>query len=133
MTLTTTAQNFNIISINKTYLVQMPSRFTVIEARGLLPQIQQIAQSSSSVAKIMLDFGQTTFLDSSGLMGLCQIVNEIKHADINLSFWSFSSEVNMIFSLAGLDRVFQAEVGTEAASFTNEVEEIKKKPLFILQ
>ena len=132
MTLTTT-QNFNITFTNKAYLVQMPSKFTVIEARELKPQIQQISQTSSTVEKIMLDFGQTTFLDSSGLMGLRQIVNEIKRADINLAFWSFSPEVNMILSLAGLDGVWQAEVGTDAASFNNKVEEIKKKPLFIRQ
>ncbi|MDJ0572352.1 MAG: sugar transferase [Pleurocapsa sp. MO_192.B19] len=129
MTLTTT-QNFDITLTNKAYLVQMPSKFTLIEARELKSQIQQISQTSSTVEKIMLDFGQTTFLDSSGLIGLCQIINEIKRADINLAFWSFSSEVNMILSLAGLDQIWQAEVGTDAVSFNKKVGAIKGKNPF---
>lgn len=129
MTLTT-IQNFNITNTDQASLIQIPSKFTFVEAEELKSQVQQIAKTSLNVKKIILDFGQTTLIDSSALIGLGQIVDEIKHVDMNLVFWSFSEEIKWILSFAGLDYLWQVEAGTEAIASTNQVETIFQSSSF---
>ena len=114
MTSTTLTNNFSLTNLNQACLIQMPSKFTTSEANAFKQLFQQFCQNSLAVKKIILDFGQTIFMDSSGLVGLCQIVQLAKNTKFDLTFWSFSPQVKIILSLAGLEQVFSREDGTDA-------------------
>lgn len=102
-TIATDCENIKLINIS--------SRFTAAEADGLENFLQSIQTnlSNSSSKKIVLDFGQTTFIDNKGLVGLCKILRLAQTKKIDLSFLSFSPQVNMVLSLAGLEHLFSLE------------------------
>lgn len=102
------------VNLNQEILIKMPLRFTVLEADSFQQQFQKICQTSSAATKIVLDFSQTTFMDSSGLIALCRMVQEARTSRYNLAFSSFSPQVQMILSLAGLDEVIKVEGDTKA-------------------
>ena len=129
MTDTTITDNFSLTHLNQACLIQMPSNFTSVEANSFKQLLRQFSrrnsvlfrqsffrlrQNSSAIKKIILDFGQTTFMDSSGLVGLCQIVQLAKNTKFDLTFWRFSPQVKMILSLAGLEQVFVIEDDKDA-------------------
>ena len=169
MNYTTTANNFSVERhFDRTYLIQMPSRFTAIEASNFEQQIQKICQNTSTfdrgmrsaqapscldarslaeetsagvdrgdfsgfilccctvicswlksphprasllrrstADKIICDFGQTLFMDNSGLIGLCQIIKLSQRTGVTLAFSKFSPQKKIIFSLTGLDKYLQ--------------------------
>ena len=75
---------------HQAYLIQMPSNFTAREARNVKQKLEQICQSSLGLYKIICNFEQTIFMDNSGLVGLCEIVNLAQKERIELAFASFS-------------------------------------------
>ena len=106
-------ENTSFLSIkreNSTYLIQISSRFTVTEAHHIAQHLDEIYCNDSTVKKISLDFGKTTFMDNNGLFTLCQIVKTFRQKEINLTFWRFSPEVKMILSLVGLDNIILPEL-----------------------
>ena len=108
MTYTATASNFFVDHhFYQTYLIQMPSHFTAIEASNFEQQVQEICQNRSAFNKIICDFGQILFMDNSGLVGLCQIIKLSQRTGVALAFSSFSPQIEIIFSLTGLDKYFQ--------------------------
>ena len=124
MTSTTITNDFALTHLNQAYLIQMPSNFTSVEANSFKQLLQKFGQKdavtlvrnffqfhkhNSPVQKIVLDFEQTTFMDSSGLVGLCQIAQLAKNTKFDLIFWRFSPQVNMILSLAGLEKIITTE------------------------
>ena len=125
-----TISDFKIIFIKQTCLIQMPPKFAQVEAEELRSQTQKIIQNHSNLENITLDFARTTLIDSSGLIGLCQIAKEIKDANLKLTFWSFSSEVKTILSSAKLDLIWQAEVGTDAVLFNKQLGSTENKIAF---
>ncbi len=108
MNYTATAKNFSADHhFYQTYLIQMPSRFTAIEASNFEQQVQEICQNRSAFNKIICDFGQTLFMDNSGLVCLCQIIKLSQRTGFTLAFSSFSPQIEIIFSLTGSDKYFK--------------------------
>lgn len=124
MTSTTITNNFALTHLNQACLIEMPSNFTSVEANSFKQLFQkfcrrdpnlfrwsflQLRKNSSAIKKIILDFGQTTHIDSNGLVGLCQIVQLAKNTKFDLTFRRFSPQVKMVLSLAGLDQVLSLD------------------------
>lgn len=99
--------------LNNTLLVQLPPRLTVIEAISFREYFQTWLDDSS-LAKIILDLGQTTIIDSSGIGSLISNHKSAQAKNIQLIFWSINPQVKLAFSLVGLDRIFNIESNTEA-------------------
>ena len=115
MTYAISVANYEIAQLNECCLIEMPAQFTLTEAKGFEHQFENICQVvSSTTRKIILDFGKTTFIDNNGLICLCQLFRAAKKAGIDLLFWSLSAEIEIIFSLTGLDKVFAIAANTEA-------------------
>ncbi len=104
--------------LDQAELIHMPSRFTSTEANFFKQLFQQFSCSSEPVAdkqpnltikKVIVDFGKTTFIDNGGLVGLCQILRLARESQTELNFLSFSPQVKMVLSLAGLEQVFTIE------------------------
>ena len=138
MTSTTITDNFSLTYLNQACLIQMPSNFTSVEANSFKQLFQQFCQkdsilfrgsffglskNGSAIKKIILDFGQTTFIDSNGLVGLCQIVQLAKNTKFDLTFCRFSPQVKMILSLAGLEQVFAIEDDKDAIVTDDSVQQ----------
>ena len=132
--------NFSLTYLNQACLIQMPLNFTSVEANSFKQLFQQLCrkgsivsqrsffrlrQNSFAIKKIILDFGQTTFIDSSGLVGLCQIVQLAKNTKFDLSFWRFSPQVKMVLSLAGLEQFLSLEDVTDTIDTDNSIQQNK--------
>lgn len=110
MIYTTPTAFLSIKEKDSTYFIQISSQFTAAEASNIIHHLDEIYCNDSTVKKIFIDFGKTTFMDNSGLFALCQIVKSFKSKEIDLSFWRFSPEVKMILSLVGLDDIIMSEL-----------------------
>lgn len=115
---TAVIEKFKLIDIESSQLIRIPCQFTATESNFLEKLLLEFCISNdrnlthfndSLPRKITIDFGQTTFIDSNGLMGLCKIVRLAKDEKIELRFSSFSPQVMMVLSLAGLERITSLE------------------------
>ncbi|MBU7583572.1 MAG: sugar transferase [Nostoc sp. TH1S01] len=99
--------------MNSTLLVQLPPRLTVIDAVAFRKYFQQWIEDSN-LTKIILDFGQTTVIDSSGVGSLISNHKSAQVKNIQLLFWSVQPQVKLAFALGGLEQIFNIEANTEA-------------------
>lgn len=116
---------------DRAYLVEMPSKFTLLEANYSKKLLQKLCKTKSKIKKIILDFAHTINMDSNGLLGLCQIVQIAKNSEINLTFGSFSPQVKIILSLAGLEKLFISEENINISNTENNHQQIKIHPAVI--
>lgn len=96
---------------NNTLLVQLPPRLTVIEAVSFREYFKQWIEDTT-VTKIILDFGQTTIIDSSGIGSLITNIKSAKAKNIQLNVWSPNPQVKLAFSMVGLDKILSIEADT---------------------
>lgn len=108
------AINFPITVSHGACLIQLPPRFSVVEATAFKETCKHLMQSNSESTLVILDFGQTTFIDSSGIGALISCLRTAKAKGIELVLWSVQPAVRITFSLADLDDVLKVEPTTEA-------------------
>jgi anti-anti-sigma factor len=111
MTSYSSEADFTVTFFNETPLVQLPARLSVLEAVTFKQTCQQLAQGSSVARQIILDFHQTTFMDSSGLGALVSNFKTAKEQGIELRLRNVHPSVMTLLSLTGLEQVFSIEVG----------------------
>ncbi len=102
-----------ITHVNNTLLVQLPPKLTVVEAISFRDAFKQLLEDTS-VKKIILDFGQTAIIDSSGIGSLITNIKLANTKKIPLVIWSVNPQVQLAFSLVGLDKMLSIEANTEA-------------------
>ncbi len=86
-------------------VVELPERLTVLEAVSFKQTINQLIQSDSDIQQIVLDFGQTKFVDSSGIGALVASLKSARTENINLILESVQPPVMATLSMTGLDEV----------------------------
>ncbi len=91
----------------------MNSLIQIIEPEGILDGTkasefqQQIEQSvESGVQAILVDFGQVTFMDSSGLGALVKAFKTVKAAEVDFFLCSINEQIKMLFELTSMDTYF---------------------------
>ncbi len=84
----------------------MPSVFTVKKALEFKQSIQQVSQSNPDLTKIILDFSETKFMDSSGIGALVASRKLAQKQGFELILQSVSQQVLTALSLADLDKFF---------------------------
>lgn len=105
---------FELLLHNQVALINMPPTLTIHQAQPFKDYFEQLCKTESSLKTIILDFGQTTFLDSSGVGALIKSLNLAKKTEINCSCWSFSPNVTYLFHLAGIGEIIKMESGSDA-------------------
>ena len=125
---TKTTISFVTSRFNNTLLVQLPPRLTVIEAVSFRESFKQWVEDGS-ITKIILDFGQTTIIDSSGIGSLITNVKSAKAKNIQLVLWSVNPQVQLAFSLVGLDKILNIQANTEAIIPTISRKSQQRPPL----
>jgi len=80
--------------------------------------IQALCQRSSPPEQIILDFGRTRFLDSSGIGVIVKSLKYVESAQIKLTIWSLADQPLTILTTVGLINRLHLEPGTERVSPT---------------
>jgi len=109
MTSQPTEVDFPVTSINDTAIVQVPARLSVLEAVDFKQTCQGLTQSNSHLKQIIIDFHQTTFMDSSGLGALVSNFKYAQEKGIALILRNVTPQVMSVLKLTGLDQVFLIE------------------------
>ncbi|MBE9119145.1 STAS domain-containing protein [Lusitaniella coriacea LEGE 07157] len=81
---------------------------------------QEISNSVESGAEmILIDFKGVTFMDSSGLGALVLALKTVRAAGTKLFICSVNEQINMLFELTSMDRVF--EIFPDREAFNNAI------------
>ncbi len=107
--------DFKVILLHETPVMQLPARLSVLEAVAFKETFQQIFQNHPLPPKIILDFRQTTFIDSCGIGAL---VNNYKNAtskEVELVLTNVSTPVMMVLRMTNLDQVLTVELLSESS------------------
>lgn len=94
-------------------LIQAPPQLSVLEAVAFKQTFQQLCQANPLPSKIMVDFNQTTFMDSSGLGALVSSLKLAQQKGIKLILRNVRPQVMAVLSLTGLTQVFIIEESNE--------------------
>ena len=92
--------------------IRLPTLITVTEAVAFRAACREVIEASLVPSKIVLDFAQTTFIDSSAIGALVLCLKAARSRQIELVLWSVNPEILAILSLADLDRHFKLEPRT---------------------
>ncbi|AUT01469.1 anti-anti-sigma factor [Nostoc sp. CENA543] len=114
--------------VKNVLLVQMPLRLTVIEAVEFRELFKTLV-ADSTITKIILDWGQTTIIDSSGVGAMISSLKLAQTKKIELVLWSVNQQVQLAFSLVGLDILLNIENHTEPTTPTLNRKSEKRPPL----
>lgn len=99
--------------------VHIPARLSVLEAVAFKATCQQLITLNPLPSQIILDFNQTTFIDSSGVGALVSNLKIAKQKEIELILKNVGPQVMAVFSLTSLDQVLTIEKKTEQTPSTN--------------
>jgi anti-anti-sigma factor len=114
--------------VNNTLLIQIPARLSVIEAPSFRTHFQELLQREAALTKVILDFSQTTLIDSSGIGSFLTSLKIAQQRNIKVVVWSLNSQVQFAFSLAGLEQLFELEPNTDPTPTTPN-HQIAQRPL----
>ncbi|WP_341526217.1 exopolysaccharide biosynthesis polyprenyl glycosylphosphotransferase [Nostoc sp. UHCC 0302] len=127
MTSQSTEVDFSVTSLNDTAIVQVPARLSVLEAVSFKQTCQGLTQANSHPQQIIIDFHQTTFIDSSGLGALVSNFKYAQEKRIALTLRNVTPQVMAVLKLTGLDEVFPIEsVDEEPPIKQNDIVETRK-------
>lgn len=101
--------DFQVTSINETYVVLLPPRLSVLEAVAFKKTCQELLASSSVPNKIVLDLSQTTFIDSSGVGALVSNLKVAREKSVELILRNLQPQVMAVLLMTGLDQVLTVE------------------------
>lgn len=115
-----TEADFPVIYLNDTAIVHVSTRLSVLEAVGFKQTCQNLTQADSPPGQIIIDFQQTTFMDSSGLGSLVSNFKYAQEIGIVLKLRNVSPQVMAVLNLTGLDQVFSIESVTSSLTTTTD-------------
>lgn len=108
---------YPITLVDNTGMIHLPKRLTAASEAAILRETFQLVMQNEPVPKkIILDFSQTTFIDSSGIGVLMFILRRVQIYSIELILWGIHPEVTELFLLLDLDDVFTIELKSEPLS-----------------
>lgn len=113
-----------VIVLKETTLIQVPPRLTVLEAVEFRKTCHELCQSDNPPGKIVFDFSNTTFMDSSGLGALVSNFKLTKDRGIEIVLRDVRPQVMAVLSLTGLNAVLpieQTKAETEKVTNQNEI------------
>lgn len=116
---------FKVLIHNQVALIQLPPTLTINYAQAFKDFFERLCQSDPPLSTIILDFSQTTFLDSSGVGALVRSFSLAKKAKIPWVCWSFSPEVKYLLELAGIDDGVTMELGSDAVFVSNSQKKLR--------
>jgi anti-anti-sigma factor len=101
--------NFQVIFLEETPVIQLPTRLSVLEAVAFKETCQQILQRSSAPKQIIFDFSKTIFIDSSGIGALVSNHKSARKQEVELVLQGVLPQVMAVLDMTGLDKVLIIE------------------------
>lgn len=105
--------------LNQACLIQLPAVLTFEQAVTLKQNVHSLFQQAQLPQKIILDFAQTRFIDSSGIGALNSMLRTAMQHQIRIVCWSLSEHVQEILALSDFNQVLTGVSGTEAIAPTH--------------
>jgi anti-anti-sigma factor len=106
--------DFSIIFAQEACLISGPPRLTMLEAVLFREQVIQVIQSGLVTQNtIILDFCQTSLIDSSGIGALVICWKAAQAQETKLLMRGIQPDVKVAIALAELDEIFQIEPTSE--------------------
>jgi len=94
-------------------VVTPEGRLNMVSARRLKEILSELVQAGTT--RIVVDMGETTFMDSSGLGALIGGLKSARQAGGDLRIARVSPAVMTVFELTNLDRVLRARESVDSA------------------
>ncbi|WP_041555441.1 anti-sigma factor antagonist [Nostoc sp. PCC 7524] len=113
MTSQPTEVNFPVTTLDEMVIVQVSARLSVLEAVGFKQTCQELTQKNPHPKQIIIDFQQTTFMDSSGLGALVSSFKTTQEKEITMTLRNVTPQVMAVLNLTGLDKVFSIESSSD--------------------
>ncbi|PMB25813.1 anti-anti-sigma factor [Fischerella thermalis CCMEE 5198] len=101
--------DFPVMFLHDTAIVQVSERLSVLEAVAFKQTCENITQANPIPQKIIIDFQQTTFMDSSGLGALVSNFKIAQDRGIEFILRNVTPQVMAVLNLTGLEKVFFIE------------------------
>ncbi|NWF61133.1 MAG: anti-sigma factor antagonist [Fischerella sp.] len=101
--------DFPVMFLHDTAIVQVSERLSVLEAVAFKQTCQNLTQANPIPQKIIIDFQQTTFMDSSGLGALVSNFKAAQDKGIEFILRNVTPQVMAVLNLTGLEKVFSIE------------------------
>jgi anti-anti-sigma factor len=89
--------------------VEIPSRLAGVVAVAFKETSQQLLQESSVPKKVIFDFSQTTFIDSSGIGALVSNHKHARQKEVELLLKGVPPQVMGVLEMTALDKVLKIE------------------------
>lgn len=109
MTSSSSAENFPVTLTPSIATMTMPPRLSVLEAVAFKQNYQQLLQNSPIPPKIVLDFQQTRFMDSSGVGALVSNFKVTQAQGHQVVLQNVNPPVMAVLTMTGLDRILSIE------------------------
>jgi anti-anti-sigma factor len=118
--------NFPVKLSEDTVRVEVSVRLSVLEALDFKQTCEELINANPTPKKIIIDFRQTNFMDSSGLGALVSNFKNAQEKGIELVLQNVTPQVMAVLNLTGLVDVFTIEAGelTESQNSTKQEEQL---------
>jgi len=111
--------DFPVTFQNDTAIVQVSARLSVLEAVAFKQTCQELTRLTPSPKKIIIDFHQTIFMDSSGLGALVSNLKLTQEKNIEFPLQNVTPQVMAVLNLTGLNNTFSIESGDRTPLSSN--------------
>jgi anti-anti-sigma factor len=101
---------FDVNYLDKTAVMQIPVRLAGVEAVAFKDACQQLLHESSLPEKIVFDFSQTTFIDSSGIGALVSNHKSARLKEVPIVIRGVLPPVLAVLQMTALDKVLTLEL-----------------------
>ena len=89
------------VSVDSKYIT-LPNDFSGLAVDGFKDQFEEVAQSKQT--NVVLDFSETTFIDSSGIGAMVFLYKRIEKKGQKLSLLNVSGQPHKLMSLLRVDK-----------------------------
>ncbi|NJK36802.1 MAG: STAS domain-containing protein [Oscillatoriales cyanobacterium RM2_1_1] len=120
--------NFQVVFQGDNPRILLPARLSILEAVSFKTKCQQLLDAETVPEKIILDFKQTTFVDSSGIGALVSVLKAATGNNIELVLQHVGPQVTAVLSLTSLDQVLTIE-NTSGEPIVTETRPVDNKQL----
>lgn len=100
---------FKVTTLNDTAVMDIPVRLAGVEAVTFKETCHQLLQESSIPKKLIFDFSQTKFIDSSGIGALVSNHKHARQKEVELLLRAVPPQVMGVLEMTALDKILSIE------------------------
>lgn len=119
--------NFRVSFSEQMPVVELPTRLSVLEAVTFKETCQQLFVANPPPSKLVLDFSQTVFMDSSAVGALVNNARTAQQKGIELVLRNVQPQVMAVLAMTGLDQVLKVESSGPETFVTERKARIEKQ------